>query len=71
MGMNSTGIFHDQSESILHGIESERMWGVLPHRARRIGISGSDSRGRVSQKYQEVSERQKMAILSHTWHPPS
>jgi hypothetical protein len=57
MGMNSTDIFHDQSKSILHGIESECMWGVLPHGARRIGISGSDGRGGVSQKYREASER--------------
>jgi hypothetical protein len=26
---------------------------------------GNDSRGRVSQKYWEVSEKQKKAILSH------
>jgi hypothetical protein len=63
MGMNSTDIFYDQSESILCGIESEPVWGVPPHGARRIGILGSDSRGRVSRKYQEASERQKMAIL--------
>jgi hypothetical protein len=65
MGMNSTDIFYDQSESIPCGIKSEHAWGVLPHGARRIGISGSDSRGGVSQKYWEVSERRKMAILSH------
>jgi hypothetical protein len=41
MGMNSTDIFYDWSESIPHGIESECAWGVSPHRVRRIGISGS------------------------------
>jgi hypothetical protein len=65
MGMNSTDIFHDQSESILCEIESEHAWGVPPHGVRRIGISGSNGRGGVSWKYREVSERRKMAILSH------
>jgi hypothetical protein len=65
MGMNSTDIFHDQSESILCGIKSERTWGVPPHGVRRIGILGSDGRGGVSQKYREASERRKMVILSH------
>jgi hypothetical protein len=41
MGMNSTDIFYDQGESILHGAESECAWGVLPHRVRRTGISGT------------------------------
>jgi hypothetical protein len=64
MGVNSTDVFYDQSESILCGIKSEHVWGVLPHRARRIGISGSDGRGGASWKYQEASERRKKAILS-------
>jgi hypothetical protein len=66
MGINSTDIFHDQSESILREIKSEYAWEVLPHGVRGIGISGSDNRGGASQKYQEVLERQKMAILLHT-----
>jgi hypothetical protein len=41
MGMNSTDIFYDWSESIPCGIKSECAWGVLPHGMRRIGISGS------------------------------
>jgi hypothetical protein len=63
MGVNSTDIFHDQSESILCGIESEHVWGVLLHGVRRIGISGSDGRGGVSWKYREVLERRKKVIL--------
>jgi hypothetical protein len=63
MGVNSTDIFYNQSKSILCGIESEHVWGVLLHGARRIRISGSDGRGRVSWKYREVSERWKKAIL--------
>jgi hypothetical protein len=59
MGMNSTDIFYDQSKSIPHGIESEHAWGVLLHRVRRIGILGSDGRGRASRKYREASERQE------------
>jgi hypothetical protein len=59
MGMNSTDIFYNQSESIQCGIESEHVWGVPLHRVRRIGISGSDGRGRASRKYREVSERRK------------
>jgi hypothetical protein len=41
MGMNSTDIFYDQGKSILHGIESECMWGVLLHGMRRSGNKGS------------------------------
>jgi hypothetical protein len=35
------------------------MGGLPPHRTKRVGISGNDGRGGVSQKYREVSERQK------------
>jgi hypothetical protein len=69
MGMNSTDIFYDQSESILRGIESEHVWGVPLHRASRIGISGSDGRGRASRKYWEALERREKAILSQSDHP--
>jgi hypothetical protein len=41
MGMNSTDVFYNRGESILRGTESECVWGVLPHRVRRIGISGT------------------------------
>jgi hypothetical protein len=40
MGVNSTDISCDQSESILHGIESEHAWGVPLHGTRGIGILG-------------------------------
>jgi hypothetical protein len=66
MGVNSTDISCDQSESILHGIESEHAWGVLLHGTRGIGILGNNGRGGVSRKYREASERQKRAILSHS-----
>jgi hypothetical protein len=65
MGMNSTDIFYDQSESIPHGIESEHVWGVPLHRARRIGILGSDGRGGASRKYREALERREKVILLH------
>jgi hypothetical protein len=68
MGVNSTDISHDQSESILHGIESEHAWGVLLHGTREIGISGNNGRGGVSWKYQEALERRKRVILSHWGH---
>jgi hypothetical protein len=42
MGMNSTDIFYDQSESILHGIESEHVWGVPLHRTRRSRNTGAE-----------------------------
>jgi hypothetical protein len=64
MGVNSTDISYDQSESILRGIESEHVWGVLLHGTRGIRISGNNGRGGVSQKYREASERWKRAILS-------
>jgi hypothetical protein len=63
MGVNSTDISYDQSESILCGIKSEHAWGVLLHGMRGIGISGNNGRGRVSRKYREASERRKRAIL--------
>jgi CO dehydrogenase/acetyl-CoA synthase beta subunit len=41
MGMNGTDIFYNRSKSILRGAKSECVWGVLPHRMRRIRVLGS------------------------------